>query len=159
MNYRMLCVFILSAVFLTVGCSKNNQDELTATLSAIPLINPNTADPATLKSIPGLPEVAVNAIVAGRPFSSQSELHDVLTQVVKADDISGIYNAMFIKVDLNTASEADLKLIPSTMSPGKLAHEFDEYRPYENIEQFRREIGKYVDAKELAHLERYVTLN
>ena len=27
------------------------------------------------------------------------------------------------------------------------------------IEQFRKEIGKYVDKKEVARLERYVTLN
>jgi hypothetical protein len=39
-----------------------------------------------------------------------------------------------------------------------MAHEFEEYRPYKNIEQFRKEIGKYVDAKEVARLEGYVTL-
>ena len=37
--------------------------------------------------------------------------------------------------------------------------EFKEYRPYKNIEQFRKEIGKYADKKEVARLERYVTLN
>jgi hypothetical protein len=40
-----------------------------------------------------------------------------------------------------------------------MAHEFEEYRPYANIEQFRREIGKYVDEKEVARLEQYVTLD
>ena len=48
------------------------------------------------------------------------------------------------------------------MVPGvgdRMAHEFEEYRPYQNIEQFRREIGKYVDEDEVARLERYVTLN
>jgi hypothetical protein len=40
-----------------------------------------------------------------------------------------------------------------------MLHEFKEYRPYKSIEQFRREIGKYVDKTELARLERYVTLN
>jgi len=33
-----------------------------------------------------------------------------------------------------------------------------EYRPYTSIEQFRREIGKYVDKDELARLERYVAV-
>jgi len=41
---------------------------------------------------------------------------------------------------------------------GRMAHEFEEYRPYSNIEQFRREIGKYVDEAEVARLEQYVTL-
>ena len=39
-----------------------------------------------------------------------------------------------------------------------MAHEFIEYRPYKNITQFRREIGKYVDEKELNRLERLVYL-
>ena len=37
-----------------------------------------------------------------------------------------------------------------------MLHEFKEYRPYKSIEQFRREIGKYVDDDELARLEGYV---
>ena len=39
-----------------------------------------------------------------------------------------------------------------------MLHEFKEYRPYGNIEQFRREIGKYVDEDEVARLERYVVI-
>ena len=39
-----------------------------------------------------------------------------------------------------------------------MVHEFMEYRPYRNMAQFRREIGKYVDEKEVARLERYVTI-
>jgi hypothetical protein len=37
-----------------------------------------------------------------------------------------------------------------------MRHEFEEYRPYTSIAQFRREIGKYVDSTEVARLERYV---
>ena len=40
----------------------------------------------------------------------------------------------------------------------KLAHEFEEYRPYRAMAQFRREIGKYVSDEEVARLERYITL-
>jgi hypothetical protein len=39
-----------------------------------------------------------------------------------------------------------------------MLREFKEYRPYENVERFRREIGKYVSPKEVARLERYVTV-
>ena len=39
-----------------------------------------------------------------------------------------------------------------------MRHEFEEYRPYRAIEQFRREMGKYVDPAEVARLERYVTI-
>ena len=39
-----------------------------------------------------------------------------------------------------------------------MLHEFKEYRPYTYIEQFRREIGKYVDETEVARMERFVTI-
>ena len=40
-----------------------------------------------------------------------------------------------------------------------MPHELKEYRPYQNIAQFRREIGKYMSDEEVARLERYVTVN
>ncbi len=46
-------------------------------------------------------------------------------------------------VNLNTASEDDFKTVPGVGD--RMAHEFDEYRPYASVAQFRREIGKYVD--------------
>ncbi len=39
-----------------------------------------------------------------------------------------------------------------------MLREFKKYRPYTSMAQFRREIGKYVNEKELARLERYVTI-
>ena len=41
----------------------------------------------------------------------------------------------------------------------RLVHEFEEYRPFTSMEQFRREIGKYVDEDEVARLESYVILD
>jgi hypothetical protein len=40
----------------------------------------------------------------------------------------------------------------------RMLHEFKEYRPYTSIEQFRREIGKYVDKAEVARFEQYITI-
>ncbi len=34
--------------------------------------------------------------------------------------------------------------------------EFQEYRPYTSIQQFRREIAKYVSAQQVAEYEKYV---
>ena len=42
------------------------------------------------------------------------------------------------------------------MSASEWAHEFEEYRSYRAMAQFRREIGKYVDDDEVARLEQYV---
>lgn len=59
------------------------------------------------------------------------------------------------KLNLNTASEADfLRAIPNLGN--RMVHEFEEYRPYKSIFQFRKEIGKYVDQAQVAEYEKYV---
>lgn len=59
------------------------------------------------------------------------------------------------KLDLNTVSEDDLlSTIPDFGN--RTVREFMEYRPYASIMQFRQEIGKYVDAEQVALYEQYV---
>jgi DNA uptake protein ComE-like DNA-binding protein len=58
------------------------------------------------------------------------------------------------KVNLNTGTEAQFLAIPNVNS--RMVREFNEYRPYASILQFRREIGKYVDAAQVAAYEQYV---
>jgi DNA uptake protein ComE-like DNA-binding protein len=60
-----------------------------------------------------------------------------------------------VKLDLNTLTESDLMAtIPDFSS--RMVREFFEYRPYVSIQQFRREIGKYVDEIQVADYEQYV---
>jgi len=59
-----------------------------------------------------------------------------------------------VPINLNDASDEAIQSIPGVGS--RMLREFKEYRLYTNIVQFRKEIGKYVDDKELARLERYV---
>jgi DNA uptake protein ComE-like DNA-binding protein len=59
-------------------------------------------------------------------------------------------------INLNTASDAEILSIPGVGQ--RMLHEFKEYRPYTSMDQFRREIGKYVDKAEVARLEQYVTI-
>jgi len=120
------------------------------------LVNPNEADPATLAAVPGLGESAVAAILDGRPFETMIPLHETLLAHMDSAALDAVYGHMFIPLDLNTASEEELLLIPG-VGP-RMAYEFDEYRPYEAIERFRREIGKYVDEEEVARLEQYVVI-
>jgi DNA uptake protein ComE-like DNA-binding protein len=59
------------------------------------------------------------------------------------------------KLNLNTASADDfLNNIPGMGK--RMVHEFEEYRPYRSIQQFRREIGKYVSPEQVAEYEKYV---
>jgi len=59
------------------------------------------------------------------------------------------------KVNLNTASGDDfIAAIPGLGN--RMVREFMEYRPYISIQQFRQEIGKYVDDTQVAEYEKYV---
>ena len=58
------------------------------------------------------------------------------------------------KLNLNTASGDEFRAIPNVTD--RMVHEFEEYRPYVSIAQFRREIGKYVSAEQVAEYEKYL---
>lgn len=121
------------------------------------LVDPNVATRDQLAAIAGLPPAAVDGLLAKRPFADVVALDAfLLEQKLSREQISELYKELFIRIDLNTATRAAILLIPGVGN--RMAHEFEEYRPYKSIEQFRKEIGKYVDAQEVARLERYVTL-
>ena len=64
--------------------------------------------------------------------------------------------AAIVPININTATDAEILKIPG-VGP-RMLREFKEYRPYTSIEQFRREIGKYVDKAEVARLEKYIVI-
>lgn len=107
---------------------------------------------AALEAIPG----AAEAIVGARPFARPSELHAALAAAVGEDAARQAYEKVWVPMDLNSAARDEILLIPGLGD--RMAHEFEEYRPYVDMDQFRREIGKYVDEDEVARLERYVTI-
>lgn len=118
------------------------------------LVDPNLASTAELQELPGVTDKIAAAIEEARPIRSAMELDKVLAPHLKEAARTALYGKLFRQIDLNSASEAEIMLIPGMSK--KMAHEFEEYRPYKDLEQFRREIGKYVDKKEVARLEQYV---
>jgi len=123
------------------------------------LVNPNKASIDDLAAIPGMNPAAAAAVINGRPFKTQSKMDAAIGEALDDEGRKSVYARVFIKVGLNKGAEEDYKLIPSTMSAEKLAREFEEYRPYESIEQFSREMSKYVSDEEVAYLARFVTLD
>ena len=121
------------------------------------LVNPNLADKAELQALPNVDDEIAQAIIDGRPYRSAADLDTALAGVMDDEQREALYARLFQPIDLNTATEAEILLIPGMSK--KMAHEFLEYRPYKSMDQFRREIGKYVDDDEVARLESYVTLN
>lgn len=128
-------------------------------LPTTPLIDPNTASEDVLAEIQGMSEAAVAAVVAARPFATPSELHAAIGELLTEDEQAQVYKHLFVKVGLNSGANDDYQLIPSSMPAGRLAHEFEEYRPYESMDQFRREMAKYVSDDEVSFLVRFVTLD
>ncbi|HEX6090389.1 MAG TPA: hypothetical protein VFZ13_09520 [Gemmatimonadales bacterium] len=127
----------------------------TATASVSGMLDPDAASHADLVAA-GLDSAAAAALVAGRPYADMRAVDAVLARSLDDTRRDSIYTRLWKPIDLNAASPAEIELIPG-VGP-RMRHEFEEYRPYTSIEQFRREIGKYVDSTEVARLERYVTI-
>ncbi len=72
-----------------------------------------------------------------------------------APTTSAATNASAGKLNINTASGADfLRVMPDLGN--RMVHEFEEYRPYKSIQQFRKEIGKYVDQNKVTEYEKFI---
>jgi len=121
------------------------------------MLDPNSAPREQLLGVPGVTDALADALVAGRPFQDMTAVDKVLAgQNLTEQQRDSVYTRLWKPIDLNKASKEEILLIPG-VGP-RMQHEFEEYRPYRNIEQFRREIGKYVNEQEVARLEQYVTI-
>jgi DNA uptake protein ComE-like DNA-binding protein len=118
------------------------------------MTEPNVADEKELMKLPHLNPAIVKGIVERRPFANMGDLNKFLSQSVDGKQLTELYTKMFIQLNLNTATREEIMLIPGMGN--RMVREFFEYRPYTAIAQFRKEIGKYVDDKEVARLEQYV---
>ncbi|QQS48516.1 MAG: hypothetical protein IPM66_07775 [Acidobacteriota bacterium] len=117
----------------------------------------NAATREELLMIPGMGNRMVREFFEYRPYKSLAQFRREIGKYVDEKEVARLEQYVFVPINLNTASDADILTIPGLGN--RMLREFREYRPYRNIEQFRKEIGKYVNAKEVARLERYVTLN
>ena len=121
------------------------------------LLNANTASEESLKALAALSDEQVATILANRPYAKWADLNAELTDSLSAEELEELYGKLFVPLKLNSELQADFQLIPGVGR--KMAREFDEYRPYTDMDQFRREMGKYVDADEVARYEQYVILD
>ena len=121
------------------------------------MMDANAASEGDLATIPGVTPQVAAAIAAGRPYTNNVALDKVLaTANLTEQQRDSVYSRLWAPIDLNTATDDEILLIPGVGS--RMLREFKEYRPYTSIDQFRREIGKYVDDAELARLERFVAI-
>ena len=121
------------------------------------LVDPNTATREQLMAVQGMDAATADAIIAGRPYENMLGVDRVLvTAKLSEAKRDSLYERMFKPLDLNTATKEEIMLIPGVGD--RMQHEFEEYRPYTNIERFRREIAKYVADSTVKRYEKYVTI-
>jgi DNA uptake protein ComE-like DNA-binding protein len=118
------------------------------------LVNPDLASEKELLAMPLMNPAIAKSIMERRPFLKMADLNALLAQSLNREQLAELYRKMFVQINLNTATEEEILMIPGTGK--RMLHEFLEYRPYKTLAQFHKEIGKYVDDKELARLEQYV---
>jgi DNA uptake protein ComE-like DNA-binding protein len=144
----------ISRIFATVGLLLAASVTFAQVGNNDTVADANLADAVELAAIPGIDDALASAIVAGRPYTTAKALDDVLAKSLDEAARAAVYAHVFRQINLNTASREEIMVIPGMSS--RMAHEFEEYRPYTSLDQFRREMGKYVDDAEVARLEQYV---
>ncbi|MGH7540581.1 MAG: hypothetical protein ACRELC_06255, partial [Gemmatimonadota bacterium] len=92
------------------------------------LVDPNDATEESLRAVSALPAAGADAILAGRPFENMLALDAALAAHMDSTAREALYRELWIPIDLNTASEEEILLIPGVGS--RMAGEFEEYRPY-----------------------------
>ena len=140
-----LSIVVLALATATIGHSQVGQSLL---------VNPDLANEKELLALPHMNAAMVKSILEQRPFLRMADLNALLAKSLSKEQLAELYAKMFVQINLNTASQEEILMIPGVGN--RMLREFREYRPYKTMTQFRKEIGKYVDSKEVARLEQYV---
>ena len=119
-------------------------------------INLNSGTREEILLIPGVGNRMLREFLEYRPYAALAVFHREIDKYVDDAELARLEQYVFVPIDLNKASDADILTIPGLGN--RMLREFKEYRPYDGIERFRREIGKYVSKEEVARLERFVTI-
>jgi DNA uptake protein ComE-like DNA-binding protein len=141
----------ITALALTLGVTSVTQAQVGNNSG---VLNPNLASADEMAALPHMTAEIAKAIIEHRPHLTMLPLNEMLSQHLSDEQRAELYTQLFIPINLNTATEEEILLVPGVGS--RMAHEFDEYRPYPALAQFRREMGKYVDDDQVAAYEQYV---
>ena len=119
-------------------------------------VNLNTGTKDEIMLIPGAGARMVREFAEYRPWKTWAQFDKEISKYVGQPETDRLKKYVFIPVNLNTATDEDIISIPG--AGRRMVREFKEYRPWKTQEQFQKEIGKYVDAKEVARLWRFVVI-
>jgi DNA uptake protein ComE-like DNA-binding protein len=119
-------------------------------------VNLNTATREEILLIPGAGARMAREFAEYRPWKSWAQFDKEIAKYVGAQEAARLAQYGFIPINLNTATDEAILSIPG--AGPRMVREFKEYRPWKTQAQFEKEIGKYVDAKEVKRLWRFVVI-
>jgi DNA uptake protein ComE-like DNA-binding protein len=119
-------------------------------------LNLNTATAAQILLVPRIASRMTREFEEYRPWVNFAQFDREIGKYVDAAEVARLRQYVFIPLNLNTATADQFKTIPQLGNT--MVREFNEYRPWKTQAQFEKEIGKYVDAKEVARLWRFMTI-
>jgi predicted DNA-binding helix-hairpin-helix protein len=120
-------------------------------------INLNTATREEIMLIPGMGNRMVREFLEYRPYTAIAQFRKEIDKFVDDKEVARLEQYVFVPVNVNSASDETFLSIPG-LTP-QLLRALKDHRPYKNLQEFRTEIARNVNAKELGSLERYITIN
>jgi DNA uptake protein ComE-like DNA-binding protein len=136
---------------------KLTQDQLDALYAkAFVHVNLNTGTREEILLIPGAGTRMAREFDEYRPWRNWAHFDKEIGKYVPQTEVDRLKRYVFIPINLNTATDDVLLTIPGVGA--RMVREFKEYRPWTSQAQFQKEIGKYVDQKEVARLWRYFVI-
>ena len=144
----------LNAFLLTQGLTAAQAMEVYP--KAFVFVNLNTATREEILLIPGAGNRMTIEFPEYRPWTTFAQFDRQIGKYVGQEATDKLKQYVFIPVKLNTGTDEDILSIPG--AGASMLREFKEYRPWTTQAQFEREIGKYVDKKEVARLWRFVVI-
>jgi DNA uptake protein ComE-like DNA-binding protein len=117
-------------------------------------INVNATTDEELRLVPGMGAHLLVDFKENRPFGSLASLSQEISKYLPPKDAARLAQYVFVPLDVNTASDDDLRTIPG-MTP-KLLATIRQHRPYRDHVAFIKAIRKTVSAKEATRLSTFV---
>src|SRR5262245_19662929 len=119
-------------------------------------VNLNTGTREEIMLIPGAGARMAREFAEYRPWKNWAQFDKEIGKYVGQQETDRLKQYVFIPINLNAATDDEILSIPGAGQ--RMVREFKEYRPWKTKEQFEKEIGKYVGAKETSRLWRYVVI-
>ena len=121
-------------------------------------LNLNTATGPEILLVPRIGKNMVREFAEYRPWKTWAQFDKEIGKYVKNNpgELDRLKKYVFIPINLNTATDEMFLTIPGVGA--NMVREFKEYRPWKTQAQFEKEIGKYVNAKEVARLWRFMVI-